>query len=301
MNPCRSESNTTKNTFMNQMFSVPVSFAAKTLAAWGVAAACVAAQAVFAAPAPAETPAKPKKLLVVSVTKGFKHDAIPTGEKVLEELGRKTGTFAVDFVRESEGDKEFKEKMTPAHLARYDGVIFNNTSGDLPFPDTEGFLDWLKSGKAFVGIHAAIDTLRAQTPRHPYSEMIGGEFKTHPPGLREVEAVNFDPAHPAVRHLGPRWKVKDEIYIIEKFDRAAVHNLLGLEQHPGPEKTPGYFPVAWCKDYGKGKVFFTSLGHDKKDLWHGEDYQKHLLGGIHWALGLEPGDAKPNYRTTESR
>ena len=90
--------------------------------------------------------AAPKKVLVVTVTKGFRHSSIPTAEKVLGELAKKSGAFEVDYVRT---DEEMAEKMTLASLKKYDGVIFANTTGNLPLPDKQGFLDWVKSGKAF--------------------------------------------------------------------------------------------------------------------------------------------------------
>src|SRR5207248_10880633 len=89
------------------------------------------------------TQAAPKKVLVVTVTKGFRHSSIPTAEKVLAELGEKSGDFTVDYVR---NDADMAEKMTTAALNNYDGVIFANTTGILPLPDKEGFLNWIKSG-----------------------------------------------------------------------------------------------------------------------------------------------------------
>src|SRR3989442_1215153 len=91
--------------------------------------------------------ATPKNLLVVTVTKGFRHSSIPTAEKVLGELGQKSGAFTVDYVR---NDEEMAEKMTPESLKKYDGAIFANTTGDLPLPDKQVFIDWIKSGKAFI-------------------------------------------------------------------------------------------------------------------------------------------------------
>src|SRR3954447_13628397 len=90
--------------------------------------------------------AAPKKVLVVTVTKGFRHSSIATAEKVLGELAHKSGLFTVDYVRT---DSDMAEKMTPAALKDYDGVIFANTTGgkeqaggDLPLPDKQAFLDW---------------------------------------------------------------------------------------------------------------------------------------------------------------
>src|SRR4051812_3068189 len=198
----------------------------------------------------------PKKVLVVTVTKGFRHSSIPTAEKVLGELAHKSGLFTVDYVRT---DSDMAEKMTPAALKDYDGVIFANTTGgkeaaggDLPLPDKQAFLDWIKSGKAFIGLHSATDTFRGYKPLDPYVEMIGAEFKTHH-AQAEVDCINQDPKHPACRDLELTFHLKDEIYLMNGFERSKVHGLLTLDQHPN-DKTPGDYPIAWCKEYGKGRV-----------------------------------------------
>jgi uncharacterized protein len=257
------------------------------------------------------TAAEPKRVLVVTVTKGFRHSSIPTAEKALADIAEKSGAFVIEYARVEPKEPQFKgpdgkpdkarvdaaiekvlaEKMSPAALKTYDGIIFANTTGDLPLPDKDAFLNWIKSGKAFVGMHAATDTFRGRTPLDPFIEMIGGEFKSHPPGLQEVECINQDPAHPACRHLGPVWSLKDEIYIFNGFERSKVHGLLTLDKHPH-DKTPGDYPVAWSKSYGKGRVFYTSLGHSEA-MWEDPKYQKHILGGIKWALGLEQRIEQP--------
>jgi uncharacterized protein len=238
-------------------------------------------------PTPAQ--AEPKHLLVVTVTKGFRHSSIPTAEKVLGELAQKDGAFTVDYVR---NDDEMKEKMTPAALQKYDGVIFASTTGVLPLPDKQAFLNWIKSGKAFIGMHAATDTFHpANGGIDPYIDMIGGEFKSHYPGFYDVECLNEDAKHPATREVPAVYPVTDEIYVLTNFFRGKVHGLLWLDKNP-KFKTPGDYPVAWCKKYGEGNVFYTSLGH-REEVWNSDTYQKHIVGGIKWALGLEQGDATP--------
>jgi len=265
--------------------------------------------------------AAPKRVLVVTTTLGFRHSSIPTAEKVLGELAESTKDFTVEYARVEPKDPQYKgadgkpdkakvdaaikevigAKMSAEALKNYDAVIFANTTGDLPIPDKEAFLKWIKSGKGFVGMHSASDTFHGYPP---FIEMIGGEFKSHGAQV-EVDAINQDRECPACRHLPASWKVFDEIYLMKNFDRSKVHGLLTLDKEPN-NKTPGDYPIAWIKEYGQGRVFYTSLGH-REDIWDpnwkegqrknseeiSRQYQQHILGGIKWALGLEKADAKP--------
>jgi len=302
--------------------------------------------------------AEPKKVLVVSVTTGFRHSSIGVAEKTIAQLGEESGAFTVvDYARQpaikipskpnppqkpkdiaADADekaqakykadlakyetaqqkyqsdlaawdpekvksaqkdfdaavKESLMKLSPENLKKYDAVIFANTTGVLPLPDKQAFLDWIKDGHAFIGMHSASDTFH--DPKggiDPYIAMLGGEFQTH--GAQEiVECVNRDPQHPATKHFGKSFDIggkREEMYIIKSYDPAKVHELLVMEKHPNT-KQPGHYAVSWCKEFGTGKVFYTSLGHNEY-VWQMPDYQKHILGGIKWALGLEKGDATP--------
>ncbi len=270
--------------------------------------------------------AAPKKLLVVTVTAGFRHSSISTAEKVLSKMADESKVFTVDFVQQPPNEpsaprkpaapknptpedtekfksaeaayaksqqeyetkhaawvglqKEALKKLDAASLRKYDGVIFANTTGDLPLPDNQAFIDWISSGKAFIGMHSASDTFHGF---RPYISMLGAEFLTHG-AQATVDCLNQNPKHPACAHLGAQWTVHDEIYIMKSFERARVSGLLTLDKHPN-DKTPGDFPIAWCRQFGKGKIFYTSLGH-REDVWENPVYQKHILGGIRWALGL---------------
>jgi type 1 glutamine amidotransferase len=261
----------------------------------------------------------PKNILIVTVTAGFWHSSIPTAEKVLGEMARESGAFTVDFARVNPNDARFKapngkvdgakvnavvkevlaEKMSPAALSNYDAVIFANTSGELPLPDKSAFLSWIKSGKGFLGMHAAADTLHEFKP---YLQMLGGEFLTHG-GQDEVDAINEDQKCPACLALPAHWKLWDEIYLFQNFERDRVHELLMLDKSP-LDGSPGHFPISWCKTYGKGRVFYTSLGH-REDLWDTQTpgdyhrvnsaatvqlYRAHVLSALKWVLRLEEWD-----------
>jgi len=231
------------------------------------------------------TDADKKRVLIVTHTAGFRHtDSIEAGEKILAELAQQSGRFTVDYCRTAD---DVQKMLTPQYLNenRIDGVIFLNTTGDIGIPDLKAFLDWLKTGKAFIGVHAATDTYHN---RPEYIDMIGGEFAYHGRQTK-VRAKVEDRQHPAMAHLPPEWEIFDEIYIFKQNNRDKVKVLLSLDHHPDdgtPEAgKPGDHLLAWCREYGKGRVFYTALGH-RVDVWLNPDYQKHLLGGIEWALRL---------------
>src|ERR1051325_10797938 len=122
-----------------------------------------------------------KHLLVVTVTKGFRHDSIPVAEQTIQMLGEQNGKWETDFVRT---DEEMQAKMTATALKKYDAVVFANTTGVLPLPDPKAFLDYIKAGHGFAAMHSGSDTFHEWpgVPKEqvsPYVEMLGGEFLTH--------------------------------------------------------------------------------------------------------------------------
>jgi uncharacterized protein len=241
-----------------------------------------------------------KKLLIVSHTTGFRHSSIPTAEKTLAEIADKSGDYTVEYCRT--GD-DVKKMLTPEWLKanKIDGVFFANTTGNLGIPDLDAFLGWIKAGHAFLGAHSAGDTYHPQDAggNTGYVDMIGCEFRTHG-AQAEAECIVEDPKHPAVAHLAPVYTVKDEIYHYRENTRPKVHMLLALKTQPqdGVKDVPGTgsgqprdMQISWCKMYGKGRVFYTALGH-REDVWESEPYRQHILGAIRWAFGLRKGSAK---------
>lgn len=318
--------------------------------------------AVFLSLAATLVAAEPKKVIVCTVTTGFRHGSIPVAEATLQKLAEESKAYTVvEWVRQPQievpreprkpkdlapdadakakeryakemekftaekakwdseikpkaqaAQKEFDtavrkelEKLSPANLAKVDAVIFANTTGDLPLPDNDGFVNWVKNGGAFIGMHSAGDTFH----KFPgYLEMIQAEFKTHGPQV-PADLVVADSAHPATAGLpNPFNLVQEEMYEFKdgSHDVAKVRSLLYLKHHPVQRDMAGHFPVAWGRMHGKGRVFYTSLGH-REDLWSADPdlkdrknpvdtavkYQQHILGGIKWALGLAEGSAEP--------
>ena len=241
----------------------------------------VAALAVAAIVATQAQTAK-KKVLYLTHSAGYKHEVVPLSMQLLPEIGRKHG-FDVIVTK----DLSF---LKPQALKAYDAVVFY-TTGELPIADEDkaNLVSWIRSGHGFGGIHSATDTFY-QWPE--YGEIIGGYFDNHP-WHEEITVKVEDPKSPATKHLpGPTWVVTDEIYQFRNWDRSKRHVLLSLDtasvdlKANGVKRTDGDFALAWTSTYGKGRVFYTALGH-RAELWRSPEYQQHLAGGIRWILGLE--------------
>jgi uncharacterized protein len=241
-----------------------------------ISAAALLALTACATSPTATLAAPPPKLLVVSVTKGFRHDSIPTAEKLVERLAQKSGAFTVDFART---DDELKAKLAPGARDAYAGVYFAQTSGDLPIPDPQGFVDWIAAGHAFVGTHSASDTFPGFPP---FLDMLGGHFLKHGPKHVEVDAL-VKPSHPLAKSVPQPLTVLDEIYEFDRYDPARVSLLLYVAKHP-QTGAPGEYPLAWTRAHGQGRVFYTALGH-RDDVLDAEWFGAHFLAGIQWALG----------------
>jgi type 1 glutamine amidotransferase len=306
--------------------------------------------------------AEPKRVIVCTVTTGFRHGSIPYAEKTLQKLADESKAYTIvafarqpdvqiprkpnkpkDLAKDADEkakakyDAEMKkysaelEKWTPEiesgakdaqakldsaikeslailspenlNNQNIDGVIFANTTGMLPLPDPDGFINWIEAGHAFIGMHSASDTFHQFAP---YIEMLGGEFAGHGAQV-PADLTKADPSHPATAGLPEQWDLlQEEMYQFKSHDPAKVHVLWYLKHPPQQKEVKEYAGVSWCKSAGEGRVFYTSLGH-REDLWSTDEikdrknpvelaqqYQQHILGGIKWALGLAEGNATPN-------
>lgn len=249
-----------------------------------------------------------KKVLIYSESFGFRHSVVNrplTGElshaeKELKGLLEKAGI-------EVHLSQDFNDLRSAKNYQSYDAIILY-TTGNPPI-HREGFLQWLREGGALVGIHTATDSFRAPssyadgqeqeayaTTRDwpEYVEIIGGAFKTHGGNRIAVPMKIEDPDHPAVEVLGGEWSIADEIYQFSRFDRDKVHMLLSIDtskmddealEHHRMNKDE-YYPVAWTNTEGKGRIFYTSLGH-REDVFTNVKWRKHLMAGLEWALADE--------------
>ncbi|MEX1048928.1 MAG: ThuA domain-containing protein [Akkermansiaceae bacterium] len=256
---------------------------------------------------PFGTPAKPRSMLVFSKTNGYRHASIATGKIGFDEMGRKTGAFSVVI-------SDDLANFEAAALAKFDAVCFLSTTQNVFGPKRdelkdmsdedkksaaerearlkENLMNFVKSGGAFVGIHAATDTFY-EWPE--YLKMVNGCFDGHPWNAGTRVSIKVEPgqeSHPLLLMFqGENVEFKEEIYQFrEPYDSKSVHMLLRLDTEKsdmdvkGIKRTDGDFGVAWARHWGKGRVFYSSLGHNHEIFWHPK-VLAHYLAGIQWAMG----------------
>ena len=226
-------------------------------------------------------------ILVVTATLGYRHESIPTAEQVLANIAAEHGAD-ISYARTEE---DVRTRLTSSELANFDAVFFVNTTGELPLTAAQALTTWVHNGGTFAGAHSASDTWHG-VPE--YLDMLGGEFIGHPPETT-AQVVVDDRTHLATRSLPPTIQLYEEFYYLGKVDLAAIRELLSLRARPEPPNDPGYFPLAWEKSYGRGRVFYTALGH-RDDIWLSPWYREHMSGIVQWALNPPP--AQPKRRAT---
>ncbi len=257
--------------------------------------ALVVSGCVAMAQAQEPAPKKNARMLMLTQSVGFKHGAVTRkegqlspSERAITELGVSSGLFRVDCTQDAAKD------FTKENLQNYELVLFY-TTGNLPI-EKEAldyfFNDWLKQpGHGFLGAHSAADTYHNY---EPYWDMIGGTFNGHPWGSGATVTVTVhDTEHPISKPWGTEFTIKDEIYQFKNWQPEKVHVLMSLNMAKTELKKPYHVPVAWCKEYGQGKAFHMSLGHNEA-VWQNPLYLQSMLGGVKWILGHEKGSAKPN-------
>jgi len=230
-----------------------------------------------------DAPGALPRVLFLTHSAGFMHDVVRRekpdqlafAEARMVEFSK--GRFEVECTQDC-------ARIKAAELARFDALMFY-TTGELPIPDAQRreFIDWLKSGRAFVGVHCATDTLYQY---EPYQAIIGGAFDGHP-WHEKVRITCEDTRHPATAHLEKSFEIVDEIYQFRNFERKPLAVLLSLDTSSidvaKGKRADKDYALSWTRKVEKGRLFYTALGH-RPEVWQDERFQKHLLGGLDWSI-----------------
>ncbi len=174
-----------------------------------------------------------------------------------------------------------KEILTAPALRSFDvlvfGTGFTRTSRqpdgslarepDLTPEQEEGLFNFVAGGKGLVGMHGTAWWIGGRAV-----DLIGGHANWHPPGLTfTVNIAERD--HPTMQGIDD-FEVEDEIYISAHEPQLQI--LATAEWHGKAH------PMAWVKSYGKGRVFYTTLGHTA-ETFQRPAMQQVLVQATRWA------------------
>lgn len=255
-------------------------------------------------PAQAQQPRQRKRVLAWADTRNgiAQHDSVSHAISVIERLGYESGAYDT-FIRTDSNIISKKPLMTtgkPAsggpNLNNVDAIFFlGHRDIELTDDQKADLLSFVKDdGKGFVAAHTATTAL-LQWPE--FGELLGGRYDGHPWGSVAGTLINEDPTFPATKHFASTFPLTDEFYQTMDYSREKMRVVLRLDvskmpPNTGVHRTDGDFPLAWAKMYGKGRVFYSSLGHSAA-TWDNPDVSKMYFEALKWSLGMTPGDATP--------
>tara|TARA_X000000950_G_scaffold59239_1_gene71822 strand:- start:455 stop:1189 length:735 start_codon:yes stop_codon:yes gene_type:complete len=208
-------------------------------------------------------------VLVITETKGWVHDSIESGLKLVENIGDQN-KFNVYHSDES-------NVITYENLKEIKTIIFLNTTEEILTDVEQKVMEsFIKSGKGFVGVHAAADT---EYNWQWYGKLVGAYYRNHPEVMNgKILTIN----HKITNHLDSEWEIEDEWYNFD-YVNYDVNILLHLDEdsYIGGEH-PDYHPITWYHEYDGGRSFYTGLGHTK-EVYDDERFIKLLEKGILYA------------------
>lgn len=248
--------------------------------------------------APLAAQPKRKKVLAIGQVKGFQHDSVSHALATLEQLGQESGLWDTYIRTDTQLLTKKKLGGNAKTLDYFDAVVFY-TTGELDMDDSQkaDLLAFVHDdGKGFVGVHSAIDTFY-KWPE--YGEMVGAWFDQHPWGTFQAPVIVEDPDFPGMSQFPRRFVILDEIYQPSKeFSREKLRVLMRLDasrldlSNPRVHRADQDFAVTWVKNYGKGRVYYSTLGHVEAS-WDRPDVRKMWLEAMKWSLGMVPGSTTP--------
>ena len=241
----------------------------------------------------------------------YQHDAVSHALATIERLGYQSGLFdtyirtdiqlitkhSVRFAETTVVPDANQRSENYKNLDDFDAVVFYGI-GELELTDEQkaDLLSFVKDdGKGFVGIHTAVTAFYTWPE---YGEMIGGYFDDHPWVIFNAPVIVEAPDFPAMKAFPKTFTARDEIYQVKNFSRDRVRVLARLDaskldlNNPRVHRTDKDFAVAWARNYGKGRVFYSTFGHTLES-WDDPAMQTMWLEAIKWAMGMTKGDAAP--------
>ncbi len=229
-------------------------------------------------------------VLVLSKTNGFIHEeALPAASAMLDELARESGWHLYQT--------ENAATHNASDLARFDVVVWNNTSGDILTPAQRmAFKSWILAGGNWLGLHAA-----GGDPSYDWEwyvdTLLGAQFFGHTmsPQFQDANVVIATPSAVS-SHIKSPWQVQqEEWYAFDRNPRETGSTiLLALDESsydtsetvfPDPTM-PGEHPIAWTHKLGEGTIVYSAIGHAAA-TYALPDYRKFFANVINQLAGGE--------------
>jgi len=222
---------------------------------------------------------KPVNVLVFSKTAGFRHESISSGLKMLYDQSKKQNW--VITATENAG------LFTDGFLSNFDVVVFLNPTGDaINAAGQTAFEKFMKSGKGFIGIHAAAD---CEYDWPFYGNLVGGYFKTHP-ASQEATVVFEKSDHPAMKPFKgmKSYTTFDEWYTFKANPRPNVNVLATLDEKSikkfdNDNFRMGDHPIIWWSEKDGIRSFYTGFGHTH-EAFQDKLIIEHITNAVNWAV-----------------
>ena len=251
------------------------------------------------ASAPA-TPKKPRRLLVMDLNIGRRgHPSIPHANLAIELMGKRTGAFEAVHSNDL-------SMLKAENLRKFDAIYLNNTIGNL-FETAElrdSLAAFLNAGGGLLGHHAVTVT---STEWPEFGEILGARGASHRMADEKVMVQVEDTASPLTKvFAGQSFEFVDEIFRFQPpYSREKVRVLLSIDLSKTDMnqgrcfgrcfRDDNDYPIAWIRRQGKGRVFYTTVGHNPFVFWNPK-MLSFFLAGIQFALGDLEADATPGSR-----
>jgi type 1 glutamine amidotransferase len=247
---------------------------------------------------PLARPARPRKLLVTDIQMYSGHSTIPHGNYMIELMAKYTGAFEPVFSNDP-------DLLKFPNIKQFDAVFLNNVCGMVHNdPEVrEGILRYVREGGGIGGNHA-VTYANLNWPE--FADLMGGWAGMH--HVEEQVLKIDDPNSALMKPFGAApFTHSDEFYIFppsSPYSREKQHVLMSIDVERSDRASAGRFcelctrpdqdyGVAWVKAYGKGRTYFTPLGHTTI-MYTDKRWTGHLLAAIQYLLGDITTDETPS-------
>ncbi len=234
---------------------------------------------------------KGKRILVFTKNgKGYVHDNIASSIAAFLKMAKD-----FKFIADTTTNPAL---FTDNNLRKYDALIFSNTNNDVFETEEQRFalMRYIRAGGGFLGLHSASGTERNWTW---FKQMLGATFLRHPP-FQPLSIHVLDSTHPAMKNLPLGWETKDECYYFKEINPSirilAFTDISHVKEGADstlrkPDVFGDRYPCVWCQEFEGGRIWYTSLGHDKKDFSN-PIYLALITEGLKWVTNKPRPDYK---------